>query len=547
MICPNCGKKFDKKGNFCSKCGTSLVEDDAPEASKFLQPERTVEVSGVEASVPQTNTVEPVNREEIQNEAVKPAEEFPDWVIGDVVEIKPGINQAESSPIKKVGKICLIVAGALCLLIIVAFVVISALLNRKVTISPADYMVVSFEGYSSIGKSTVEFNYDEFKKDYPRIKVNKSELQHFLIFSRGLSAAEAEKAVNSVRDGNPELFFAMCTSGYLDKTSGLSNGDVIFYFYEIPVEEIERCFNVSIKREVLSITVSNLKEVELYDPFDLVDVKFVGCSPYLMLDIDKSRLTGEYENLGFITYDTEKLRNGDEITITPMLYCSKEVYISKYNRVPDLSPKTFTVEGRSEWVNNAQNIPGRMYNEMKTRADIEISKMAQNWNTGEVLKNSDYIGYYFLTVRDKDTLDDFNRCYFIYKLTVEITQYDCKKKKDVTEECTFFYYVGFSDLYIDEMGNEVFDNEVYIPFWVYNYTTSITISNLNQNVYYVFTAKGMDKFKTLFEDVVGSNYETHTYDDCVFDPEFVDFEHQYYGSGGYSGYYYGKSGGYYIY
>lgn len=188
-----------------------------------------------------------------------------------------------------------------------------------------------------------------------------------------------------------------------------------------------------------------------------------------------------------------------------------------------------------------------MFNEMQNRAAIEIKKTTQNWDAGNVISQCDYMGYYFMSSRDESVIVGYNRCYLIYKITVDITQYDVKKKKDVTDQCTYFYYVGFKDLKVDNDGNELFDNDLIVPVWLYTYESDIVTATFkNSTVCYNFSTNGADEFRMIFEDTVGFCYASYKYEDNITDYEYYDFEHSFYGPYGYNGYIYNQ-GGWYMY
>lgn len=117
----------------------------------------------------------------------------------------------------------------------------------------------------------------------------------------------------------------------LNPAEGLSNGDTVILTVVVDSNALER-YGYSARSTTKKLTVSGLKELTAYDPFEDVDLSITGVKQYGRLTLEpKQRVL---EGLTYSADRTEKLNNGDIITITVVApkgedvvkYCAKRGY-----------------------------------------------------------------------------------------------------------------------------------------------------------------------------------------------------------------------------
>lgn len=377
------------------------------------------------------------------------------------------------------------------------------MLNKKVTVAPNDCIICSFYGYNSMGKVRISGNYNRFADKYPRIRVNKRKFESYMI-NNGYSKNEIDSYINDFKAGDYYFFFKMCTEGGLNREEGLYNGESLIYHYDVSKEDIESCFKVNLDRELFHVTVEGLEEIDKYDPFDYVDICYSGIAPYAKISLEKSKLVNEYEYLSFKVNKEDHLSNGDVIVITPSLKCSEEAYVQKYNKLPDLSSKAITVKGLTSWIDESSDITSEMLEMMRETAEDKIKATSLNYADGCSLDKVKFMGYYLLTNKDENVKAHYNKCIMAYKITVQITQYDKKSKKDVTEYFDYYYYVRFEDLLLDAKGNlidNLSDFESPITSVAYESNIVSEVKGKKTNHYY-FVFMGVETIDDLYQSVV---------------------------------------------
>ena len=138
----------------------------------------------------------------------------------------------------------------------------------KTTVNLNEYVTINVEGYDSMGTASYEFDYDAFENDYSgKIKFNSKNGNDYSKLGLLMGAT------------TEEMLLDVCVSQKLDKTSGLSNGDKVILKWDCEDVMAEEYFNATLKYSDIEYTVSDLEEVESFNPFDYVTVSFSGISP----------------------------------------------------------------------------------------------------------------------------------------------------------------------------------------------------------------------------------------------------------------------------
>ena len=136
------------------------------------------------------------------------------------------------------------------------------------TIDLNKYIQIETAGYDSYGTVKYDFDDEAFIKDYgDKIKITTKD-------------KELLDYVGAGENTNPYSLLRWKCVGYrMDKLSGISNGDTLTLHWNCNDKVAQDVFNCQLKYKDIEYTVSNLKDVEKFDPFEHVEVSFQGISP----------------------------------------------------------------------------------------------------------------------------------------------------------------------------------------------------------------------------------------------------------------------------
>ena len=367
MFCTNCGANLKDDARFCINCGQPVkvrpVSQEAPV-------EAAVSASAAFAAAPEPVAPEtpvysetPVYQKAPAPEA--PAPEAPAYqetpfyqgtpapqgapMYREASAPQPGpqyippVGQGymperptEEKPAKKKFPIWIpIVAGG----VLVAGLVLALILifGKKYKINMNDYVKVDFEGYDTLGEADSAFDAKAFRKEFSeKLKWKKKSYEE--------------------QYGSPVDFLIKVYSGALSKEEGLKNGEKVTYKWKLSEEFPKNIMNADISAEDFEIEVKGLKEVEVFDPFEGMEVVFGGVDGYGYLEeiidgpnIEKYDLYVYPENLD-VQFD-HVLKNGDEVVVRigddddqNLIWLLAE----GYGAVPSAMKKTIVVSGLEE-------------------------------------------------------------------------------------------------------------------------------------------------------------------------------------------------------
>lgn len=301
-------------------------------------------------------------------------------------------------------KVCI---GICAIILAVIFIAIAAS-NRKEVINLNKYLHIGASGYDGYGTAEYSVDWDAVREKY----------EGKLHFTRAGKKAQEE----GLQYKDPIFYIQNNVVVSLDKRNGLSNGDAIKYSWEIG-KNVSKYINCDLKAKDGKDKVSNLTELEKFDPFDGLNVKFSGVSsegiPEISYDGDELDLSDfDWDN-------TEGLRNGDKVTVY-LSNTDMEYYADSIGKVPDKISKEYTVSGLDEYVTSYDSLTKDFLDDVKKEAEDEIySYGARSFGQSMSMNNLEYAGYIFSTVKDNAEPDSFtyydtyseyyNSLYVIYK------------------------------------------------------------------------------------------------------------------------------------
>lgn len=321
----------------------------------------------------------------------------------------------------------------------------------KTKVNLNKYISVEFEGYDSLGTAICTFDYEAFEKDYAgKIKLdskNSGEAAMLGLLSDGSDA---------------ELLVDLFVSQKLDQANNLSNGDKITLKWDCDDEEAEEYFHCTLNYSDMDYTVAGLKEAGKCNPFDYVEVNFVGTEPYVKVEIVPNYDKPEMQYIKFTADKESNLHNGDTIAITASIFGSVDSFVENYGVVLGETERTYTVEGLPHYAKDAAEIPADVVDAMSAKGEEVFRDYVTNsWDKPENLISVTYIGNYFLSskplesgdwARDK-TFWTENYLYLIYKITAT--------NPDPEEVIEYYYYIHYEDIEVLPDGTCSVDINAY--------------------------------------------------------------------------------------
>lgn len=389
-----------------------------------------------------------------------------------------------------------------------------AFANRTPTIDVSKYMTLSADGYNTVGKLGISFDTNKLEEDYGKQIATrfKKQMKNLKDDTYGLSSLTA-----SLYDGyETDLFVDYCANGSADKTSHLSNGDVVTYTWDDNSDEAEEAFGVKVKYTDITYTVSGLASVNTFDAFDGVDVEFSGISPDGRATVNSLPTAAEAQGLYYTLDENSGLSNGDTVTLT--VHSNRDDFsdcIDKYGAMPQATEKTFTVEGLNEYVTSADTLSDSVLVSLQNQAeDVFKSYAAQRFSNGQTFKGMTYLGNYILTPKNKDSWGDKNRIALAYQVTVH-HDYTSELNTTYDADDSFFWYITFNNVSKDADGN--------IASGLNDYDTPTTFVKIDSGVQkYSFSSStktweyyGYASLDSLYNAAVNQYVENYNHQDNV--------------------------------
>ena len=256
-------------------------------------------------------------------------------------------------------------------------------MTMKPTIKLDKYMEVSAEGYNTVGKATLSFDTEKFEKDYEK------KLEKALKKGKNKKNKNAYQASAYLSDyfgdydptSEAANLLSNAVSGELDKTSSLSNGDVITYQWSCDDDYVLNKYGFKLKYSDIQYTVSGLEEAETFDPFEGLEVTFEGIETEGRATLNGQPTAREAQDLNYDFDKSSDLSNGDTVTVSVSTYNGDVIdyCIDKYDKIPSPMEKNFTVAGLQHYASGAGDISDEARKSMENRgqeilAGVDVSQ-----------------------------------------------------------------------------------------------------------------------------------------------------------------------------
>lgn len=432
MNCPKCGRENVDEAKYCKICGEPLVEGlerQAPEKTAFVQ----------------VNTEELKNRsEELVNAskdkfvkvAKKTKEHLSEENIADAKNKAARFTEKAKAhlSVKK-----LAVAGGV---IIIAAGAGAIFYNMSRTIPLDKYLVFETDGYTGYGNVNVSVDWKAIKSKYG----NK------LSFTKEAK----EEYGKSIRDMKPIELLEDEIRIDLDEDSHLSNGDSISYSWDVD-EDLADYVGCKFKYKDGTYQISDLKELEKFDAFANLTVKFTGTSPHGKAEIEYSgNELGSY----CFEYEPDKdLSNGN--TVTVKINESGIEESARNGKIPAETEKEYTVSGLESVVTKLSEIDETAMEKMKQQGFDEWNAWAadKDWEEDEEsLEGISYMGAYLLTPKNGD---DSNALALAYEIRIHNKYTDEDTGATYDQVNKVYRYIAYSNLVLDAEGKVKIEDADY--------------------------------------------------------------------------------------
>lgn len=370
---------------------------------------------------------------------------------------------------KKLNYVLVIITAALSL------IVISGCKSNGIDLNK--YITIRTEGYDSFGKAVCEFDRSAFTEDYVKTVSGRGKSGN----NENFYIADADSLMNE------------CIGYTISEASNLKNGNTIELMWDCNDEIAYEDFGVELRYSDITYTVKDLDEVEVLDPFAYLTIETEGVSPHGVINLYPDYKKSEIQYITYSPSKTTELTNGETITITASTQGSIDSFVKLFGTILEPTEIDYVVEGLDSYVMSASQIEEDVLTNLVTKGnDVFISYTETGWVKGYEIESVDYVGNYFLCLKDGFSGDN-NYIYMVYHITfIEIDglEYD------------FYYYVRFRNLILDHDGACIVD--------LSDYEKTTNTYHYNDDKY---STNGFGTLDSLFDTIIQPMIERYS---CEF-------------------------------
>ncbi len=359
------------------------------------------------------------------------------------------------------------------LLLLASCAVLSGCGTTKIDVN--QYLTIQSTGYDSAGTADISFNVEDMVTSNPSA----------FVLEKDTPTIERNRIVQDV---------LQTIDGNLEKSTGLKNGDTISYTWDdASLKAVEDKYKVTLESDTLKYTVSNLMKVEDYNPFDYIEVVFVGTAPNGLARTDN---IGENPVAG-VTYHIDKMSGlcvGDSVKVSAVgaAEIDFQEYCLRDGKRATETERIYTVDALDAYATTINGIPESALQAMDSHAQQQLKKnISDNWVNPDALTGVTCLGNYLLTLKpDKPGIKQ-NELVFVYKVSAGFD---------------YYYYSSYGNILIKADGTCEYDlNAMEYP------TGGLVVGSLygaaffRNDLWYV----GYESIDGLYQDVVSTkeNYQ----------------------------------------
>lgn len=407
----------------------------------------------------------------------------------------PTQEQAEqAAPVKKPKK-PFVVAAVILAVLVSAVGIVWYIASRPVTVNLDNYVTIDYSGYDTMGTAYVTLDESAFLADYKdKIKIRdaySNTISDFIVDNNYVSAAAV-------------LLYSGYLQASLDTDTDLTNGDTVTVVWDCEDELVETYFNVNLKHSETEYTVSGLQEIETVDVFEGIEVEFSGTAPDVSAEVVSTN--GWLDTWDYTLSPKVGMENGDTITVS-ISDDAAETLLETYGVVPESQTTQVTVSGVDYYATSLDDITEEALAEMQAQSEDEFnaSEVATwaAWDEDISLTSMEYVGCYFLHIKDYDAWSDTNYIYLVYKITA--------KQQDT--EHSYYWFTRFTDGIVQTDGTFSIDYRDYdTPSNSFYFNPETDDGN-----YYIYGCyySGYEDLDSLLNENVISKTNLYTYESSI--------------------------------
>lgn len=420
-------------------------------------------------------------------------------------EKAPEAAKAPEKKAKKGGKakwgILIGIVAALAAGFVLLVGIIIAILVWPKKIDMNDYVSVQFTGYDTIGNAQVVVDEIAFMEKYgDKIKFSKKAMENpeFSFYSSwGYSPAE--------------VYLDLVTT-QLSQKNNLSNGQEVTLTWPCQDDAFGDFFNYGLKCEEETYVVEGLQPVQMFDPFENIELQFSGTAPYGQVQVIQNDFSGVYSSLYYYVDNNYNLSNGDTIKVTLGTSYWTDVTtacIENYGICPSATEKEYTVEGLEYYVSTIDEIDIDAMNAMIAQGQDKFnSYVASVWGDENRVDSFVWQGSYMLTPKPGRTEQSY--IYMIYKVNATWKFTNWWWDEAYYQPVEFYYVVRFDAPIVNSEGVcEADVVDYYVPYSEFRYEFTPDGDTYSSTLYTTGYAT-MDDFirECITTNVEYYNYET---------------------------------------
>ena len=303
--------------------------------------------------------------------------------------------RAPMSSAKKKKLLAVLIAAAVAVIALIIFIVV--MVNRPKSFSIKDAVIISVEGYDTMGNL-------ELRPDTDLMEMN-------------LMAAKSNLRENTVYEIIRSLKFTATP------TEKQSNGQEVTIRVTAN-EQMLQNYRLRLAETEWTYTVTGLDEIQTIDPFEGVTVEYTGISPYLRAEVRTTRSDGPFNGLRYSADKSDGLAIGDKVKVTVDYgWTDEEGFLKNYGAKLSSTEKEFTVENADKYVTSPSEIDEQTLTRMQREALDVIEAYIANLYHTEVFVN-DALTYEGCAVMmgKESRYSGQNRVWLIYSTTFSASE-----------------------------------------------------------------------------------------------------------------------------
>ena len=305
----------------------------------------------------------------------------------------------------------------------------------RAKIDPNDYLELRFSGLDTAAAASCCIDYRKMVTDNLR--------------AFGIKSPDDVMGISRAEDELRE-----CLGGAPDRDLMLSNGDIVTFAWDRgELERLEKEYRIRLCVSDKEVTVRGLDQAKRFDPFDFLDVGFLGTEPEGEVNL-VSRLP--VRDIVFSADRFGGLSNGDRIKVSFGSGSEEQIKEECFAQgfVPLCFEKEYTVSGLGRFVKKLRDIDSASYKKMDRFAQEELEKLSGAW-TDKKLEGAKLLGAELYTPAEGEAKWGRNALCYVYEVTAEICGSKPKDSKtDKKESIKYYYFTYFLNVYVPDSGGD---------------------------------------------------------------------------------------------